>query len=321
MAKEIKPKLIVSKCLGFASCRYNGGSISSPIVDQLKPLVEFFPVCPEVEIGLGVPRNPIRLISVKGECRLIQPATGLDVTDKMTEFTNHLLSSIQMVDGFILKGSSPSCGIKNVKIYAPSGGVIERGSGFFGGRILEHFPDLPVEDEERLTNAKLREHFLTRLFALARFRAVREANSMKALVEFHSRQKYLLLAYNATKLKLLGRIVANLEHKPFKEVLEEYARHFPMAFIRLPRFTSNINVLQHSAGFFSRFLTPKEKAFFNDLLKQYRANKIPLSVPLNVVKSWIVRFGNDYLSQQTYFQPYPAELMTLADSGKGRDLS
>ncbi len=144
---------------------------------------------------------------------------------------------------------------------------------------------------------------------------------MKALVGFHSQQKYLLMAYNATKLKLLGRIVANLEHKPFKEVIEDYARHFPTAFIRMPRFTSNINVLQHSAGFFSRYLNAKEKAFFNDLLKQYRANKITLSVPLNVVKSWIIRFGNDYLSQQTYFQPYPAELMTLADSGKGRDFS
>ncbi|MCX7765277.1 MAG: DUF523 and DUF1722 domain-containing protein [Candidatus Sumerlaeia bacterium] len=321
MHKQVKPKVIVSKCLGFANCRYNGASITSTFVDQLRPFVEFSPVCPEVEIGLGVPRNPIRLISIRGLRRLIQPATGLDVTEKMSDFINRLLSSITVVDGFVLKGSSPSCGIKNVKIYASQGGIIERGSGFFGGRILEQFPDLPIEDEERLTNAKLREHFLTRLFALARFRAVKEANSMNALVAFHSQQKYLLMAYNATKLKLLGRIVANLERKSYKEVIEEYAKHFFTAFARLPRFTSNINVLQHSAGFFSKYLNAKEKAFFNDLLNQYRANKIPLIVPLNVVKSWIIRFGNDYLSQQTYFQPYPVELMTLADSGKGRNFS
>ena len=170
MRSFVKPVVVVSKCLGFAHCRFNGLTISSHTVDKLKPHVDFKPVCPEVEIGLGVPRDPIRVVKEAGKLRLLQPATGNDVTGKMTEFAESFLGAVEDADGFILKSRSPSCGIKDVKMYSDmekrSSGV--RGSGFFGGAVIDKFPNLPVEDEGRLTNFRIREHFLTKLFTIAR---------------------------------------------------------------------------------------------------------------------------------------------------------
>jgi len=319
----VKPVVIVSKCLGFAHCRFNGATISSHTVDKLKPHVEFRPVCPEVEIGLGIPRDPVRMVKEEDGLRLAQPATGYDVTDKMTEFAKSFLGSVEDADGFILKSRSPSCGIKDVKIYTSVGkvGSSSRGGGFFGGAVTEKFSSLPVEDEGRLTNFRIREHFLTKLFTTARFREVKSSKSMKELVQFHTESKLLLMAYNQVKMRVLGRIVANPEKKPFDKLIGEYEEHLAGAFSRAARYTSNINVLMHGLGYFSKELSSDEKAFFLDSLERYRAESIPLSVPLNIIRSFVVRFQEDYLAQQTFFEPYPEELMEITDSGKGRDTS
>ncbi len=314
-----RPVVVVSKCLGFAPCRYNGAIIADDFVRRLQPHVEFLPICPEVEIGLGVPRNPVRIVQAGGARLLLQPATGADATERMRSWTASYLAALPEVHGFILKGRSPSCGTRDVKIYGRGGNVLERGGGFFGGAVLERFPLLPVEDEGRLSNLRLREHFLTRLYALARFSAVKARPTMRDLVQFHAANKLLLMAYSQKELRLLGRIVANPERKPLPALLPEYEEHLRRALAQLPRLAANVNVLMHALGYFQG-LSSGEKAHFLDTLQRYRLQKVPLSVPLSLVHSWIIRFGEPYLQQQTFLQPYPEELLALSDSGKGRDV-
>lgn len=322
MREFARPNVIVSKCLGFAHCRYNALTISDDFVEKLKPYVDFRPVCPEVEIGLGIPREPIRIVAADDELRLIQPATDTDVTDKMTEFTDSFLDSAGDADGFMLKTRSPSCGPKDVKVYPGTGKVMStsRGAGFFGGAVVEKYPHLAVEDEGRLKNFGIREHFLTRLFAISSFRKVKESRSMKEIVRFHSENKYLLMAYNQETMRVLGRIVANLDKKDIDELIRDYEKHLSEALSEEPKYTSNINVLMHGMGYFSEKISSSEKAFFLDSLDRYREGRIPLSVPLNVLRSFIIRFQENYLMQQTFFEPYPEELLEISDSGKGRNL-
>ncbi len=317
----MKPRVIVSKCLGFAPCRWNGLIISDPFIDKLKPHVEFITLCPEVEIGLGVPRNPIRVIQKKQALRLVQPATGVDVTDKMQRYCKTFLKQTNEVDGFILKSRSPSCGIKEVKIYSSieKSAAIKKGRGFFGDAVLERFPNLPVEDEGRLRNFILREHFLKRLFTLARFRSTKNTQKMKHLVQFQADNKLLLMAYNQKEFRIMGRIVANHEKKPASHVFTEYETHLLSALAKTPRYTSYVNVLMHAMGHFSDKLNKQEKTFFLDLLEKYRSGRVPLKSDMDVLMSWGIRFGEKYLLDQTLFKPYPEELMDISDSGKGRD--
>lgn len=323
--KTLRPTVVVSRCLEFDACRYNGLLISSPIIRRLKDFVEFIPVCPEVEIGLGVPRDPIRIVEKNGRRRLYQPATGRDCTQDMKLFAEAFLSKLDGVDGFILKSRSPSCGLKDVKVYpgtepklSPSTG---KGLGFFGGSVLERFPGLAIEDEGRLENLEIREHFLSRLWALADLRAVAVAGRMEALVAFHSRRKLQLMAASQKHLRELGRIVAHPDRKPWAEVFDQYARLFREALSRRSRFTANINVLLHALGYFKDQLSPAEKRFFLDQLEAYRRGRLPLSAVLGITRSWIVRFREEYLDRQNYFRPFPEELSDLSDSAKGRRLS
>ncbi|MBC7187345.1 MAG: DUF523 and DUF1722 domain-containing protein [Calditrichaeota bacterium] len=322
MSIDVKPVVVVSKCLGFEACRYNGVTIPSEVVAKLAAFVRFVPVCPEVEIGLGVPREPIRVVQSRDGPRLLQPATGADVTDKMVAFASTFLAGQRNTHGFILKSRSPSCGIKDVKIFAGAGDPIPvaKGSGFFGAAVLEQFGHLSVEDEGRLSNFRLREHFLTHLFVTARFDQVKGIGTMGALVEFHSRHKLLLMSYSQKHLKEMGRIVANPEGKPVAQLLEQYEHHLHAALARPARSSAVINVLMHALGYFSPQLGAKEKAFFLDTLLKFREERVPLSVPVAVVKSWIARFGQPYLEAQVFFDPYPEALVEISDSGKGRDL-
>lgn len=313
-----QPRLVVSKCLGFDHCRYDGSVIPDPVVDALRPWVEFLPVCPEVELGLGAPRPPVRLVRVGGEVRLLQPATGRDLTEEMRAFAASFLEGLPPVDGFILKNRSPSCGLKDAKVYAapekaPSVGT---GPGMFGGAVRERFPDLPVEDEGRLTNRAIREHFFTAIFALARLREVVDSGQMGALVDFHTRNKFLLLAYNQARMRELGRVVANPQRRPVREVMAQYAAGFRAALARPPRRSAVVNVLMHALGYVSEGLSPAEKGYFLDLLAAYREGRQPLSTPVGVLRAWILRFEQPYLSAQTFFSPFPEALVSLRDSGR-----
>ncbi|MBI4727752.1 DUF523 domain-containing protein [candidate division TA06 bacterium] len=178
-----KPRIVVSKCLGFAACRYNGLMISSPLVRKLKDHVDFVPVCPEQEIGLGVPRDPIRVIEIKGRRSLFQPATGRDLTKEMKAFAGKFFRNLGPVDGFLLKSRSPSCGIGDVKIYSGTKEkqtiLTAKGHGFFGSRVMKLYPGLAIEDESRLKKAAIREHFLTSIFTMAYQRRTLKSGSVK----------------------------------------------------------------------------------------------------------------------------------------------
>ncbi len=304
---------MVSKCLEFDHCRYNGDMMTSHIVAKLKDYVDFLPVCAEVESGLGVPRNPVRIVLEGGEQRLVQPATGRDVTEAMNAFSASFLDSLEALDGFILKSRSPSCGTKDVRVYPSTGksGAVEKTAGFFAREVLGRYPSLPIEDEGRLRNARIKDHFLTKLFAFSSFRKVRGEGSMKDLVAFHTENKFLLMAYNQTELKELGRIVGNKDHMPFGGLIPEYQVHLYKAFSRAPRYTSNINVLMHALGHFSEDLSEREKAFFFEWVQKYREGKVSLCPAINTIKSWIIRFEDEYLMKQTFFDPYPEGLMEV----------
>ncbi len=315
-----RPRVVVSRCLGFAACRWNGATISDAFVKRLLGHVTFCAVCPEVEIGLGCPRDPIRVVETDGGRRLVQPATGHDLSEPMRGYAARVLDGLGQVDGFLLKSRSPSCGIKDVKIYGgPDGKNPQaRGKGFFGGAVAERFGHLAVEDEGRLNNFRLREHCLTKLFRLAAFRETAAAGRMRDLVAFHTRNKGLLMGYNQTQLRRLGRIVANPDKAPPEEVFAAYGEHLARALARPPRRASMINVLMHALGHVSDGLEAREKAFFLDGLQRYREGAVPLSVVTTLVKAWAVRFDRADLMDQTYLRPYPEALVEITDSGKGR---
>ncbi|KGX93828.1 hypothetical protein N781_01110 [Pontibacillus halophilus JSM 076056 = DSM 19796] len=317
------PKVVVSRCLEFDEVRYNGEVLPDKVVQRLQPHVTFIPVCPEVEIGLGVPRDVIRIVKTEDEEKLVQPKTGEDLTEKMDSFTKGFLAALPEVDGFLLKNRSPTCGTQDVKMYGKieKSPVIGKTKGFFAREILEEHSGLAIEEEGRLKNYKIREHYLTKLFTLAKFREMKQQKSMKNLVNFQAENKYLFMAYNQTAQKEMGRIVANHDHASVEEVYEAYEEKLHWMFRRAPSRRSNINVCQHIVGYFKYDLTTSEKEFFQSELVKYEEERIPLSALLSILQSWVVRFNDSYLEQQSYFQPYPEDLIEISDSGKGRAYS
>lgn len=309
-----RPVVVVSGCLEFESCRWNGLMITSPAVKALKPYVEFVPVCPEAAIGLGVPRAPIRIVESNGGQRLVQPDTGREVTVEMTEFSGGFLTSLGNVDGFILKDRSPSCGVKDVRVY-PSAGKEDalhgRGTGLFAQAVAVRYGHLAVETEARLYDSRMREHFLTKLYALAAFRVLKKDPSVKELVRFHSENKYLLMAYNQSVLKNLGRVAANRVSLPPPDLFDTYDALLRRALGRPPHVASIINVLQHCLGYFRGKLEPGEKSRFLERMELYREGRLPLVVLNELLYSWAIRFEEEYLATQTFFNPYPGILAEL----------
>lgn len=307
----IKPRVIISKCIEFDHCRYNGQIISSEQVKELIPFIEFVPVCPEFEIGLGIPRDPIRIVQIDQQQQLIQPTTGNNLTEPMKNFASSFLQQQKNIDGFILKSRSPSCGLKEVKIYShvTSGAAVAKNAGFFGRAVLQYFPHLAIEDEGRLRNSTIREHFLRTIYSYARFRAVKEKQQISDLIKFHTDNKFLFMAYNQSKLKKLGQIVATVKKISIEQVFSEYEKNLHELFSRSPRCTSNINILFHFFGYISDDLSKEEKKFFLNEIEKYRQSHISLASVIAILKSWIIRFNEPYLKRQTYLSPYPEELV------------
>lgn len=312
----------MSKCLEFEAVRYNGAVIPDKAVQRLQPYVEFIPVCPEVEIDLGIPRDVIRITGQENE-RLVQPKTGEDLTKPMQQFARTFIQSLPDVDGFILKNRSPTCGVQDVKVYQNNqhGQVIGKTTGFFAKEVLKEHGGLAIEEEGRLKNFTLRHHFLTKLFTLADFRNVKREGSSKVLQQFHAKNKYLFMAYHPRVSKLMGRIVANHDHLPMQEVLKNYEQELHRLLESPAKAKAHINVCQHIAGYFKKSLSKKEKEEFRTLLDQYAHEQVPLSAVISVLRSWVARFEESYLEHQTYFQPYPKDLIEISDSGKGRAYS
>ncbi|MCF7920087.1 MAG: DUF523 and DUF1722 domain-containing protein [Candidatus Cloacimonetes bacterium] len=319
MTEFPRPRVVVSKCIEFDYCRYNGSIISSQFVQKLKDYVDFITVCPEVEIGLGIPREAVRLVTRDDKILLLNSMNGEDHTPEMNSFSSEYLSGLKNINGFILKSRSPSCGIKEVKLYGQTGkvpAISSKSSGIFAKYVLDRFNYLAIEDEGRLTNLQIRQHFLTKLYTLTNFEMLEHKSG--ELVTFHSQNKYLFMAYNQSKLKIAGKIVANHQHNSIEEVFQEYRQALYQIFQSTSRIGSNINVLMHILGYFSKHLSVNEKAHFLEQLEFYRSKRIPLIVLTSILKSWSLRFDMAYLLQQTYFDPFPAELMDTSNSGKGR---
>lgn len=313
MREFSRPRLVASKCLEFDSCRYDGSMVRSSIVGKLKNYAEFYPVCPEVELGMPIPRDPIRLVENRKEIELLQPSTGFLFTQQMIKFADKFLGALPVIDGFILKNKSPSCGIKAVRVYPHGGNSRPRtdGVGAFAREVFHRFSGLPVEDEGRLRNFHIRESFLTRIFTLAEYRDLLESENFNDLISFHTQNKLLLMAYNQGLLREMGRIIANGKEKPFHELKNEYGQHLLKNLSEPASAPANINVLQHAMGYFSKKLSHDEKIFFLGALQKYREGKIPLLLCQNLIKSWIIRFDDVYLEKQTFFDPYPPDLLEI----------
>jgi uncharacterized protein YbgA (DUF1722 family)/uncharacterized protein YbbK (DUF523 family) len=318
------PRIVVSRCIEFDPCRYDGSKIPSPTVARLRSFADCIPVCPEVEIGLGIPRDTVRIVRVDGTDHLIQPATGKDVTGEMSAFATTFLDSLPPVDGFILKGGSPTSGTGGIKVYqsAEKSMVIEKTAGFFAREVQKRFPALPTEDELRLNYARIRDHFLTGTFTLALFRETEATKDREALARFHAENKLLLLAASQTVMREMGRLVASRAEKSPEGVFSEYRSLLLSALAQVPRYTNNINVLQHALGYFSKRVTSQEKAYCLGLIGRYKEGHATLAEPRDLLRSWVIRFGEPALVDQTFFAPYPAELADLPEeiTDRGRDV-
>ncbi len=321
-----KPNIIISKCIEFDHCRYNGQMIYNELVKKLINHVNFIPVCPEVEIGLGVPRNPVRLVFTNNQLHLTQPSENMNYTQKMQDFSTSFLNTRENIDGFLLKYKSPSCGPSKVRVYYEGKGSNEdprhrtKKHGLFALKAKELFPYFPMEDEARLLNYKIRDDFLTKIFTLADFREKEKNGKIKDLIEFHAANKFLFMSYNQSEMRKLGRLTANHEKKTTGEVYQEYKYHLLRCMKTPPKRSSMINVLEHMFGFFKQTLSPGEKQFFLDSIILYKEERIPLSSVVMIIKTWALRDRLDYLLQQTLLSPYPKELLELSDSGKLLDL-
>jgi uncharacterized protein YbgA (DUF1722 family)/uncharacterized protein YbbK (DUF523 family) len=315
-----RPTIVISKCLGFEACRFNGEIIQDSFVSRLGKYVDFQPVCPEVEIGLGTPRPVIRLVESAQGMKLLQPSTGADLTHTMRRFSSQFLDTLTDVDGFILTHRSPSCGVADAKYYAgvEKAAALGKTSGLFAAAVLKKFPELAVEDDARLLNLRIREHFLTRIFAFAGLRDLRRNFSMHGLVRFHAAHKFLLMAYSEKTLRQMGPIVANARKEKPQRVMELYSEQFRGALAEIPKQAPQINALMHILGFFSKELTSREKRHFLDSLEAYRDGRLPLLSVTNILWSWGLRFDFTYLLDQVFFHPFPQGLLAIQDSGKGR---
>ncbi|MEO0084397.1 MAG: DUF523 and DUF1722 domain-containing protein [candidate division WOR-3 bacterium] len=321
MLESTKPNIVISKCLGFANCRYDGSIVMDETVSRLKPYVNYIPICPEIEIGLGVPRDPIRIVNFGGKLYLYQPTTKRDITKEMLSFVNSYLNSLSDIDGFILKYRSPSCGINSTKIYHSfdDNARTTVGAGFFGSEIIKRFIGTAIVDEGKLKNFSIREYFFTKIFTLAQFRLVKKKRSINELIKFHTVNKLLFMAHNQTKLRELGKIVANHNKHNQAAVFSNYESKLFELLSKKPSFSSWINVLMHAFGGVSEKLTKHERQFFLNLIEDYRDERIPLSVLIKLLFSWAIRFQDHYLLSQTFLNPYPKELIEITDSGKGRN--
>ena len=303
----LRPKIIISKCLEFEACRYDGQMITNKYIEKLKDFIDFKPICPEVEIGMGTPRAPIRVINVKDEMTLYQEETKKDFTKKMNTFSDNYLSKTREVDGFILKSKSPSCGIGTAKVYSQKNPApIGKGSGLFASKVIDSFPHHPKEDEKHLNNPFLREHFFTSIFTIADFNSVTNINS---LYKYHAKHKYLFMSYNQTQMRKMGKIAANEIKDVTKVVLENYYNSLLILLSKRARYTSNINTHMHVMGYFKKRISDKEKNHFLQLLEEYRMGRVHLSTINGLLSSWILRFEDEYLETQSFFKPFPIELI------------
>ncbi|MBN1855550.1 MAG: DUF1722 domain-containing protein [Dehalococcoidia bacterium] len=309
-----RPTVVVSRCIEFEHCRWNGDLIPSDVVQQLKPHVDFIPVCPEADIGLGIPRPPLRLVRSETGVRVVQPATGRDVTGEMDAFTTSFISGLGVIDGFILKGRSPTSAMKDAVVYASAdrgAGKVAKGPGFFSSRLMAAFPDAAIEDEGRLRNARIKDHFLISLFLSSDFRQAREAGSPAALRAFQTTNELLLHTYHARLAVEMSRIASEAASETIEASLDAYEVLLHRVMAKAPSCGTHADTLHDVFGRMSARLSADEVALFEDSVAKYRAMLLPFSVPVSVLRTWMVRFKQTSLASQSFFQPFPESLIDL----------
>ncbi len=311
-----KPIVFCSRCITFEACRWNRQLISSIEVTRMKPYIQFITHCPEKEMGLGVPRDSLRLVlnSSTNDTQVIQPASKKDFTIQMKEYSAETVSKLPELDGIILKSKSPSCGYKNAKIYQDKEKpfVIGKQSGVFGNALARKYDNFPIINEEELRSIWMFESFLIQIYTLADFRTQCSPDSIQSLIKYQTRHKLLLMACNQEKMRKLGNLVANRDSKPIPNVFSEYRRLLLDTLSRVPNYKHHINVLQHALGFFKEDLNSTEKQFILQQIELYRKGVIPLIAINHIFRSWILHYNKEYLEQQSYFYPFPDELMEKA---------
>lgn len=306
-------KVGISACLLGENVRFDGGhKRDSFITDTFGRHVEFVPVCPEVELGLGIPRETIRLELRAGERRLVAPKSGRDLTEPMQAYAEKRTRELEPLElsGYILKKDSPSCGMERVKQYDENGVPSKKGVGAFARVLLERFPHLPVEEEGRLSDPVLRESFVERVFAYRRARDLFAGRwTVGDLVRFHTREKLLLLAHRPTAYQELGKLVAGAKKEPRAELARRYFDVYMSGLEERATTRRHVNVLQHMAGYFKKQLDAGDKAEIGQVIEDFRRGLVPLVVPLTLIRHHVRRFQVDYLADQVYLEPHPKELM------------
>jgi uncharacterized protein YbgA (DUF1722 family)/uncharacterized protein YbbK (DUF523 family) len=302
----------ISMCLLGEKVRFDGGHKKDRyLTDVLGGYFRWVPVCPELEVGMGVPREPVRLVGAATDPRMIGQQSGTDWTKRMQSFAQSKIRSLarENLAGFILKSDSPSCGMERVRVYSKKNIPAKSGRGLFAAVLLENFPLMPVEEEGRLNDSGLRENFITRVFAYHRLMLMFEHFSRKALVEFHTVHKYLMLAHSPDKYRLLGRIVADQKSHSPGELKQMYSAQFMEGLRVRSTVKRNVNVLQHIMGYFRGRLSEFERREIADLIEDYRREVVPLIVPLALVKHYVRKYDIEFIRDQVYLNPHPKELM------------
>jgi uncharacterized protein YbgA (DUF1722 family)/uncharacterized protein YbbK (DUF523 family) len=314
-SKDLPLRLGVSMCLLGQNVRFDGGHARDRFVtDTLGQWFEYVAVCPEVEIGMGMPRPTVRLVDEGRGTRLVAPSTGEDFTERMLAYAEDKIAELSRLDldGYILKKSSPSCGMERIRVYVNGMPARRPEPGLFAGKLMERWPALPVEEEGRLNDPVLRENFIVRVFGRNRWRSlVRRGLSRKRLLQFHTAHKLLLRAHNEDAFRRLGKLVGSAGTIPDRELFVAYEREFQAALRTKATKKKHANVLYHALGYLKKALEPVEKCELLTAIEDCRQGLLPLAVPLTLLRYNIRRHSVEYLAGQLYFDPHPKELMLL----------
>jgi uncharacterized protein YbgA (DUF1722 family)/uncharacterized protein YbbK (DUF523 family) len=302
----------ISTCLLGKPVRWDGGHKRDAfLTDQLGPFVEWVPVCPEVEIGMGVPRETIRLAAREGELRLVAERSGTDWTERMRVWSRRRIRQLEDLElcGYVLKKDSPTCGMERVRVWNARGMAEKRGRGLFAESLLEGCASLPIEEEGRLCDPRLRENWIERVFAYRRLRSCFAGRwSVGRLVAFHTAHKLQLLSHAPKAYAELGRLVAEAKRLGPAAVRERYPPAFMAALRPLATPRRHVNVLQHVAGHFRGRLDDPDRRELAELIEDYGRGLLPLIVPITLIRHHVRRLGIAYLDGQVYLEPHPKEL-------------
>ena len=305
-------RLGISSCLLGNAVRWNSGhKMDRYLTRTLGQFVDYVPVCPEVEAGFGVPRESMRLVGDPENPRLITFKSKTDNTERMLRWARKRVKELEKEDlhGFIFKSDSPSSGMIRVKVYTEKGMPVKKGVGMFAREFMNHFPLIPAEDDGRLHDPKIRENFIERIFALQRWRrTIGNGKNMGNLVDFHTRNKLLILSHSQKHSRLMGKLVAVGKQMSMEELYAQYEALLMEALALKTTPKKNLNVLQHLMGYFKKQLSRDEKQELLEVFDEYRQEFVPLVVPITLINHFVRKYDQQYLKLQTYWNPHPVEL-------------